>query len=26
VAVELWATDQDGDKVAVGKAQVTIPQ
>ncbi len=26
VAVELWATDQAGDKVAVGKAQVTIPQ
>lgn len=26
VAVELWATDQDGDKVAVGKAQVIIPQ
>lgn len=26
VAIELWATDQDGDKVAVGKAQVFIPQ
>jgi hypothetical protein len=26
VAVELWATDQDGDKVAVGNAQVIIPQ
>jgi acyl dehydratase len=26
VTVELWATDQDGDKVAVGKAQVIIPQ
>jgi acyl dehydratase len=26
VAVELWATDQNGDKVAVGTAQVVIPQ
>ena len=26
IAVELWATDQNGDKVAVGKAQVIIPQ
>jgi len=26
VAIELWATNQDGDKVAVGAAQVIIPQ
>jgi 3-hydroxybutyryl-CoA dehydratase len=26
VTVELWGKDQDGDKVAVGEAQVIIPQ
>jgi len=26
VAIDLWATNQDGDKVAVGTAQVIIPQ
>jgi acyl dehydratase len=25
VALDLWATDQDGDKVAVGTAEVTLP-
>jgi acyl dehydratase len=25
IVLDLWATDQDGDKVAVGTAEVTLP-